>query len=242
MKTLIFGRSGKCDITITGDTKISRQHIQIVELNDGRYLVLDLNSANGTYINGHRLPKGTDKIIEATDIIRIGNKVIPWRRYFIEDHADKEQIVDSRNESNTGEQTSVAIYANFWLRLGAVMIDSILIGIVLLLVAIIITNSGEFSDSEAQTLSVLSAIILQFLYFTLMESSAKQGSPGKMALRIKVVNANLQRLTFAEAFNRNMAKFVTVLIFGIGFIMVGFTPKKQALHDKIANTLVIIAP
>jgi len=79
------------------------------------------------------------------------------------------------------------------------------------------------------------------LYFTFMESSALQGTLGKMALRLKVTDLQGQRLSFWHAFGRNAAKMVTnmtCLVFYIGYILAGVTVKKQALHDMIAGTLV----
>ncbi|MGD0842713.1 MAG: RDD family protein, partial [Candidatus Acidiferrales bacterium] len=62
---------------------------------------------------------------------------------------------------------------------------------------------------------------------------------GKRALSIFVTDANGQRMTFGRASGRFFAKIITGMIpFGIGYIMAGFTAKKQALHDMIAGTLV----
>jgi hypothetical protein len=54
-----------------------------------------------------------------------------------------------------------------------------------------------------------------------------------------VTNYDGNRLTFAKASGRFFAKMLSALIYGIGFIMAVFTKKKQALHDKIADTFVV---
>jgi len=83
-------------------------------------------------------------------------------------------------------------------------------------------------------------VILQWLYFASMESSERQATFGKSALGLRVANSEGQRLSFAHATGRFFAKIVSGLVpFGIGYIMAGFTAKKQALHDFIAGTLVL---
>jgi uncharacterized RDD family membrane protein YckC len=82
-------------------------------------------------------------------------------------------------------------------------------------------------------------VILQWLYFAGMESSEHQGTLGKMALGLIVTDINDQRISFARATGRFFAKIITNYTFLIGYIMAGFTEKKQALHDMIASTLVL---
>jgi uncharacterized RDD family membrane protein YckC len=47
------------------------------------------------------------------------------------------------------------------------------------------------------------------------------------------------RISFGRATGRWAARYISVMTFGIGYIMAGFTARKQALHDLIAGTLVI---
>jgi uncharacterized RDD family membrane protein YckC len=142
-------------------------------------------------------------------------------------------------------------YAGFWKRFGAVIIDSILLSIVSgICIAIIISVLGGamiFSGGE----SVLSygilmgvsiyalGFIINWLYFTLMESSTKQATLGKMALGIVVVDDQGNRISFARANGRYWSKILSAMFLCIGYIMAGFTAKKQALHDLIASTLVV---
>ena len=81
--------------------------------------------------------------------------------------------------------------------------------------------------------------VASWLYFALMESSNKQATVGKMALSIKVTDINGNRLTFGRATGRYFGKILSGMILYIGFIMAGFTEKKQALHDMIAGCLVV---
>ena len=78
-----------------------------------------------------------------------------------------------------------------------------------------------------------------WLYFALFESSRMQATPGKRVMGLKVVNLKGERIGFTRASVRYFSKFLSRLILMIGFLMIAFTKKKQALHDKIARSLVI---
>jgi uncharacterized RDD family membrane protein YckC len=87
---------------------------------------------------------------------------------------------------------------------------------------------------------VVVVLVLSWLYFAGMESSEHQGTLGKMALGLVVTDMNGLRISFARASGRFFAKIITGLVpLYIGYIMAGFTEKKQALHDMIASCLVL---
>ncbi len=84
------------------------------------------------------------------------------------------------------------------------------------------------------------SVVAGWLYYAWMESSQYQGTLGKMALGLTVTDLQGRRVTFARASGRFFAKIITGLIpLAIGYIMAGFTEKKQALHDMIASCLVL---
>jgi uncharacterized RDD family membrane protein YckC len=83
-------------------------------------------------------------------------------------------------------------------------------------------------------------VILQWLYFAGMESSARQATFGKSVMSLRVANYEGRRISFGHATGRFFAKIVSGMIpLAIGYIMAAFTEKKQALHDLIAGTLVL---
>ena len=154
-----------------------------------------------------------------------------------------------------------APYAGFWLRFVAYLIDSAIVGVVFAaLVAAAVGTVGLrafrgfvpgvydrpanpfFPVAMMGVLFVLLpvSIVASWLYFAYMESSAHQGTLGKMALGLFVTDTQGRRVTFARATGRFFAKFITGLIpLLIGYIMAGFTEKRQALHDMIASCLVL---
>jgi uncharacterized RDD family membrane protein YckC len=83
------------------------------------------------------------------------------------------------------------------------------------------------------------SIVISWLYFALMESSKIQGTLGKMLLKIKVTDYDGNRISFARATGRYFGKIISGMIMMIGYIMAGFTEKKQALHDILASCYVI---
>ncbi|MBN2210239.1 MAG: RDD family protein [Sedimentisphaerales bacterium] len=138
--------------------------------------------------------------------------------------------------------TPVVTYAGFWKRFAAILLD----GLILLIpkfamVGIIntIAISQDISEEKIAPLANLPSIILEWLYFALMTSSSCQATLGKLALGIKVTDLNDRRISFGRATGRYFASILSALTLLIGFLMAGFTAKKQALHDMIAGTLVV---
>ena len=142
------------------------------------------------------------------------------------------------------------VYAGFWRRFVAIIIDVVVLSVLEIFVWFIIGSIIEFINPIAKVGMVFGipyvkfanyvvSTVVDWLYFTLLESSYKQATLGKMALGIIVTDLNGNRISFGRANVRYWSKIISLLTLCIGYIMAGFTKKKQALHDMIANTLVI---
>lgn len=133
-------------------------------------------------------------------------------------------------------------YAGFWRRFAAWFIDTIILMVGGLIISFafggVITSKGVSGESRKGAANIL-GMLVGWLYHALMESSVKQASLGKMALGLMVTDLSGQKISFARATGRHFAKIISALILFIGFIMAGFTSKKQALHDMIASCLVV---
>lgn len=137
-------------------------------------------------------------------------------------------------------ETSIDTFAGFWLRLFAVIIDGSILGSFRYVLALIFGVSMAANGiTDIPTVPLLISILIDWIYFALFESSAWQGTLGKKALGVKVTDMHGERISFAGATARYFSKYVSSLILMIGFIMAGFTERKQALHDMMAGTLVI---
>jgi uncharacterized RDD family membrane protein YckC len=85
---------------------------------------------------------------------------------------------------------------------------------------------------------IIFSIIFSWMYYAAFEASHWKGTPGKKLLGLSVTDSEGNRIGFGQATGRHFAKIISGLILGIGFLMAGFSEKKQALHDQIANCLV----
>ncbi len=154
-------------------------------------------------------------------------------------------------------------YAGFWLRVAAYLIDSLVMSAGGLLIAIPVIigivgfavglegveNPEDILESGRWMyvggiiglilLASLLGLVMGWLYYALMESSKYGGTLGKIAVGIKVVDMNGNKVTFGKATGRYFSRIVTNMTLFVGYIMAGFTEKKQALHDIIAGCLVI---
>ena len=137
-------------------------------------------------------------------------------------------------------------YAGFWIRVLAFFIDSLIVvgsGVVLgFALAMLLAVLGGLSDLNYVPEFVFIYLLCgvgSWLYYALMESSARQATLGKSVLGLRVTDLGGNRITFGRATGRYFGKILSGLIFDIGFIMVGITDRKQGLHDMIAGTLVL---
>lgn len=131
-------------------------------------------------------------------------------------------------------------FIGFWKRVVAYIIDVVIVMVVAFVVSIILRMVMTFSSEEAVGQMAMSVYtIVFFSYFILLESSAKQATVGKGLLGMKVINRDGERLSILNAAGRNIARILSGLIFAIGYLMVLFTKKRQALHDILAKTYVV---
>jgi uncharacterized RDD family membrane protein YckC len=127
-------------------------------------------------------------------------------------------------------------YANFFRRAGAFIIDGVILFVFFFIVGFLMRNA----QMETRSFSMFGFVVINWLYFALMESSVEQATIGKRVLSIKVTDLEGNRITFWDATKRYLGKILSSVLYGIGFIIAAFTEKKQALHDKIASTLVVM--
>jgi uncharacterized RDD family membrane protein YckC len=147
------------------------------------------------------------------------------------------------------------IYAGFWLRVVAAIIDSFVLGIPLGIFAFLLILSAVPFLTHTQDMTTILPrlffllvvyLVASWLYWALMESSSWQATLGKKALGLRVTDLAGSRPTFGRASGRFFAgrgisciPSVGGLYFLVDCIMAGFTEKKQALHDIIASCFVI---
>jgi len=135
--------------------------------------------------------------------------------------------------------------AGFWIRVVASLLDSLLLGVVqfvlslLIGLAISMLGIATAGDPSIDMVIGLFGVSLSIGYAVFFTGYCGQ-TPGKMAVRIKVIRTDGSSMTYGRAALREvLGKFISGILLCIGYIMVAFDAQKQGLHDKIADTYVI---
>jgi uncharacterized RDD family membrane protein YckC len=152
------------------------------------------------------------------------------------------------------------VYAGFWLRFVAYVLDAVILGAfalpiffglaMMMGVGAAMSNLPRGRDPFESGLPPVFALFLGafvlvvfvggWMYHALLESSEWQGTAGKRIVGIVVTDMDGARVSFWRATGRYFAKFITGMIpLGIGYIIAGFTEKRQAIHDMIVGSLVL---
>ncbi|ATD68483.1 transporter [Luteimonas chenhongjianii] len=136
------------------------------------------------------------------------------------------------------------VLAGFWKRVAAYLIDSVIVGLAgMALAAFALSFAGVAGLGRGEWMNALVtnliSIALSASYYAWFHASHSMATPGKMAVGIKVVRLDGERISLARAIGRYFATILSGMIFGIGFLMAGFTERKQALHDMVCDTLVV---
>ena len=125
--------------------------------------------------------------------------------------------------------SSKQIYAGFWVRLIAGIIDFVVLWVIYLILMIIPIIGWIFS------------LFVSWLYFSIQQSSSKQATLGMRALDIKITDEKHGKISFWRASGNYFVVYFSGLLIFIGFLMIAFTTRKQGLHNIISRTLCIRA-
>ena len=136
-------------------------------------------------------------------------------------------------------------YGGFWVRVLAYIIDTLILQFATSILAMVgigvVVGAGSANDAVlgAGVIGVYGMVLVaNWLYFAILESSVWQGTLGKQALKLVVTDEYGERIGFGRATGRYFAKILSTGLLLIGFFMVGWTRRKQGLHDFVAGTLV----
>lgn len=134
--------------------------------------------------------------------------------------------------------TTGTTYGGFWRRVGAYLIDIIVLLIPLVILSAIQSAAGDENVAAGLQAGLLE-IALYWAYFALQESSSRQATIGKRVMGLLVCDLNGRRLTLGRATGRYFGKLLSGLLLCIGYFMVAFTERRQGLHDMMAGTVVL---
>ena len=142
-----------------------------------------------------------------------------------------------------------AIPAGFWRRAIAAVVDQVLVafaGFVLGLMASPLLLAAPqrvetlLGDGRLELIVLGGYLLVGWIYFAGFESSEGQATIGKTITGTIVCDLQGGHISFWRASLRYLAKFLSILTLGIGFFIMVRHPRRQALHDRVAKTVVAI--
>jgi len=185
--------------------------------------------------------KAQEKIKEINWAYETLNRYFPNIDEQIKLHQDTKKLDAEIDRGPVKEKTfgitDLRKFAGFWIRVGAVAIDNAVLVIPCLMLSSLIKATAP--DGMETIYDFSFNVLAVWVYHAAFVSSAWQGTIGKMVLGLKVVDYSGNRITFGRATARYFSQALSALILGIGFMMVGWTNKRQGLHDFIAETRVV---
>lgn len=134
-------------------------------------------------------------------------------------------------------------YVGFWSRVGATIIDSILLLIIIYPPLIFIYGWAYFDTDKTGFVAGPADFIFTWIVPLILIGVfwlKKQATPGKMLIRAKIIDAKTgEKPTLKQWIIRYIGYFVGAIPLGLGYIWVAFDPRKQGWHDKMAGTVVV---
>lgn len=133
-------------------------------------------------------------------------------------------------------------YAGFWIRWVANFIDGFVIGIgnqIIITISSLLLYALGLPDVAIFVASITLSFAITFIYFVWL-TYTKGATLGKMAVGIKVISVDNNRLTLGKVVMREIVgKILSTITLFVGYLMVAFTAKKQGLHDIVAGSVVV---
>lgn len=186
-------------------------------------------SPTGATDAGEAVCSECGKIYRSDEVIRHGNSIVcaACKPIFLQKLKEGVAVGGS------------LVYAGFWIRFGAKFVDGIILRI--LGVATGMLTGLIFAKAHPMVMlgaTMGTALAMNAAYCTFFVGKFG-ATPGKMAAKVRIVNADGSSLTYGKACGRYFAEILSSLTLMIGYIMAGFDEEKRALHDRICNTRVI---
>ncbi len=128
-----------------------------------------------------------------------------------------------------GQQVGGRVYAGFWIRFLAYIIDGVILAVINFVLALVV---GGGAGATALQIAVGPVYVIGFW-------TAAGATPGKMALGLRIITDDGQPIGLGRSIVRYLGYIVSAIILLIGFLMIAFTREKRGLHDFIAGTVVV---
>ena len=139
--------------------------------------------------------------------------------------------------------------AGFWRRFAAAFIDGLIVAIPIGAISAALGADSFFEESEGAReviftqyygITLLVRLVIEGAYTTFFEGSPSGQTPGKRLLGIRVMDFSVGgSIGYGRALVRYLGKFVSGIVFGLGFLWMLWDKEKQTWHDKFANSVVV---
>ncbi len=178
------------------------------------------------------------KMFSPDDVIRYGDRAVCA--------ACKPAFTQKLKEGATTDVGTMD-YASFWTRFAAKFLDGIIMQVVNFVLGMVIglAMAATAKSPEGQAAMLVVIYVVSFLLDIAYKAffiGAFGATPGKMAVKIKVVNPDGSRVSYPKAIGRALAEYLSAVICLIGYIMAAFDEEKRSLHDRICSTRVVRNP
>lgn len=136
------------------------------------------------------------------------------------------------------------LYAGFWIRFAALLIDGLILGglnlILHIPMAMMVPMAEENPTAFLAYMPIMMLLQLAIpAAFDIFFVGKYGATPGKMACRLRIVESEGGKVTYARAIGRHFAKYISMITLYIGFLMAAFDDEKRTLHDRICDTRVV---
>jgi uncharacterized RDD family membrane protein YckC len=128
-----------------------------------------------------------------------------------------------------GSRVGEFVYAGFWMRLAAWLIDGVILTLVQLPIALVVADAVTAASLQ---LAIGIAYVIGFWV-------ARGATPGKMLMGVEIMTTDGQPIGLGRAIARYLGYFLSGFLLLIGYIMIGLRRDKRGLHDLIAGTVVV---
>ncbi|HEX4083864.1 MAG TPA: RDD family protein [Chthoniobacteraceae bacterium] len=132
-------------------------------------------------------------------------------------------------------------YAGFWIRFGAKFIDGIIIQMINFFMGFMIGMALRGTSNATHAAQLIATVIAMFMAmgYVVFFNGRFGATPGKMALKLKIIRSNGDSISYLRALGRSFAEILSMITLYIGYMMAGWDSQKRALHDIVCDTRVI---
>jgi uncharacterized RDD family membrane protein YckC len=152
-------------------------------------------------------------------------------------------------QAGPGAPVAGAGYGGFWPRVGARLVDQLILLVVGMACALVlgmalgaIMGSRGFTPRQIEKISSYVGLAFSFclgLFYHVVVQSVLSGTPGKRVFGLRLVGVNFTEVGLGQALGRHLAYVLAWLPFGAGVFAIAFDPRKQGWHDRMAGTVVV---